>query len=112
MSDFGAVYDYALQLEAAVPPGTMAELEAIRPACLGLTRKQKEEAEKLAEKLAAMSPEDRIKAEAEIAKKKEESRAKAEEAAAKRAAQAQQQTAPASAAAHSAAPHTEPAPKK
>ena len=108
MSDFGAVYDYALQLEATIPPGTMAELEAIRPACLGLTKRQKEEREKL----AAMSPEDRIKAEAEIAKKKEESRAKAEEAAAKRAAQAQQQAAPASPAAHPAAPHTEPAPKK
>ena len=57
MSDFGAVYDYALQLEATIPPGTMAELEAIRPACLGLTKRQKEEREKL----AAMSPEDRIK---------------------------------------------------
>lgn len=108
MSDFGAVYDYALQLEAAVPPGTMAELEAIRPACLGLTKRQKEEQEKL----AAMSPEDRIKAEAEIAKKREESRAKAEEAAAKRAATAQQQAAPASPAAHPAPPHAEPAPKK
>lgn len=108
MSDFGAVYDYALALEASIPPAAMAELEAIRPACLGLTKRQKEEREKL----AAMSPEDRTKAEAEIAKKKEESRAKAEEAAAKRAATAQQQAAPASAAAHPAPPHTEPAPKK
>jgi hypothetical protein len=84
MSDFGAVYDYALMLEASVPAGMMAQFEAIRPAVLGMTPRQKEEAEKL----AAMTPEDRAKAQAEIAKRNEEARAKFEADAAKRAEQA------------------------
>lgn len=97
MSDFGAVYEYALQLEASIPAGTMAELEAIRPAVMGMTKRQTEEAEKL----AAMEPEDRAKAEAEIAAKREEARAKAEEAMRKR---AQAMPAPASAPQAAAAP--------
>jgi hypothetical protein len=83
-SDFGAVYDYALALEASIPAGTMAQFEAIRPAVLGMTKRQKEEAEKL----AAMSPEDRAKAQAEITKRNEEARAKYEADAAAKAEQA------------------------
>lgn len=100
MSDFGAVYDYALALEASIPVGTMAEFEVIRPAVLGLTKRQKEEQDKL----AAMEPEDRVKAEAEIAKRKEEALAKYQEGAAKKAADIQAQ------AQRSAAQHPAPAP--
>jgi len=106
MSDFGAVYDYALMLEASVPAGMMAQFEAIRPAVLGMTPRQKEEAEKL----AAMSPEDRAKAQAEIAKRNEEARAKFEEEAAKRAAAAAPKPAPPPAAPPAPAAH--PAPEK
>jgi len=35
MSDFGAVYDYALALEAAVPASAMAELSKVRPGVMG-----------------------------------------------------------------------------
>jgi hypothetical protein len=84
MSDFGAVLDYAMNLEASMPEAEIAKFEAIRPAAMGMTARQQEEATKL----AAMSPEDRAKAEAEIARKKEENRAKYEEEAAKRQQQA------------------------
>ena len=84
MSDFGAVLEYAMQLEASIPEGEVAKFEAIRPAAMGMTARQQEEANKL----AAMSPEDRAKAETEIARKKEENRAKYEEEAAKRQQQA------------------------
>ena len=94
MSDFGAVYEYALQLEASIPAGMTAEMEAIRPAVMGMTKRQTEEAEKL----AAMAPEERAAAEAKIAVTREENRAKAEEAARKRAADA-------AAAANRPAPH-------
>jgi hypothetical protein len=97
-SDFGAVLDYAMQLEASLPEAEIAKFEAIRPAAMGMTARQQEEATKL----AAMSPEDRAKAEAEIARKKEADRAKYEEEAAKR-----QQQAATRAAAH---PPATPAP--
>ena len=84
MSDFGAVLEYALALEASIPAGDAMKYEAIRPAVMGMTKRQKEEAEKL----AAMTPEDRQKAQTEIDKRNEENRAKYEEEAAKRAAQA------------------------
>ena len=53
MSDFGAVYDYALALEASVPAAAMAEFEKIRPGVLGLTKRQREEAAKAEAKTAA-----------------------------------------------------------
>jgi len=93
MSDFGAVLEYALALEASMPEADATKFEAIRPGVMGLTKRQKAEAEKF----AAMPPEERAKAEAEAAKKKEEARAKLEEDARGRqeqaAAQAQQQAA-------------------
>jgi hypothetical protein len=100
MSDFGAVLDYAMELEAAMPEAEIAKFEAIRPAAMGMTARQQEEATKL----AAMSPEDRAKAEAEIARKKEADRAKYEEEAAKR-----RQQAATRAAAHPPAPTPAPA---
>jgi hypothetical protein len=101
MSDFGAVLDYAMELEASMPEAEIAKFEAIRPAAMGMTARQQEEATKL----AAMSPEDRAKAEAEIARKKEENRAKYEEEAAKRREQAATR-----AAAHPPTPAPAPAP--
>lgn len=106
MSDFGAVLEYAMALEGSIPAGTMAQFEAIRPAVMGMTQRQKEEAEKL----AAMTPEDRAKAQAEIAKRNEEARAKYEEEAAKRAAAAAPKPAPPPAAPPAPAAH--PAPEK
>jgi hypothetical protein len=100
-SDFGAVLDYAMELEASMPEAEIAKFEAIRPAAMGMTARQQEEATKL----AAMSPEDRAKAEAEIARKKEENRAKYEEEAAKRREQAATR-----AAAHPPTPAPAPAP--
>lgn len=38
MSDFGAVYDYALMLEASVPAAAMAELSKVRPGVMGPPR--------------------------------------------------------------------------
>jgi phenylalanyl-tRNA synthetase alpha subunit len=98
MSDFGNLMAYALELEASVPEAAMAKLEAVRPTSMPPTKRQREEAEKL----AAMSPEDRTKAQEEIARKREEARAKAEEetrhrteqAAKEAAAKAHQQEAP------------------
>ena len=87
MSDFGAVLEYALMLEGSIPAGEAAKYEVVRPAVMGLTKRQKEEREKL----AVMTPEDRQKAEAEIAKKREEDRAKFEEEARKRQEQADAQ---------------------
>jgi hypothetical protein len=84
-SDFGTVVDYALMLEGSIPAGDAMKFEAIRPAVMGMTKRQKEEAEKL----AAMEPEDRQKAQAEIAKRNEEARAKFEEDRAKQQAAAQ-----------------------
>jgi hypothetical protein len=55
MSDFGAVWEYALQLEAAMPEAALAKLEDIRPPTLGPTRKQREEAAK-ATPAAAQTP--------------------------------------------------------
>jgi hypothetical protein len=107
MSDFGAVLDYAMTLEASLPEGEMTKFEVIRPGVMGMTARQQEEADKL----AAMSPEDRAKAEVEIAHKKEANRAKYEEEAAKRqqqaAARRQQQAAqhPAPPVAQHPAPH-------
>ena len=102
MSDFGAVYEYALQLEASIPAGMTAEMEAIRPAVMGMTKRQTEEAEKLA---AIEPPEARAKAAADIAAKREEARAKAEEAQRKRVAEAAAATHPAP----TPAPHPAPA---
>jgi hypothetical protein len=48
MSDFGAVWEYAIQLENAMPEAALAKLEDIRPPTLGPTRKQREEAAKAA----------------------------------------------------------------
>jgi hypothetical protein len=100
MSDFGAVLDYAMTLEASLPEGEMTKFEVIRPGVMGMTARQQEEAGKL----AAMSPEDRAKAEVEIAHKKEANRAKYEEEAAKRQAARRQQH-PAPPVAQHPAPH-------
>jgi hypothetical protein len=56
MSDFGAVLEYAMQLEASAPEADLAKLEAIRPAALGPTKKQREELAKAAASKAAASP--------------------------------------------------------
>lgn len=46
MSDFGALLEYAMQLEAEAPAGTIAKLEAIRPATMGATKAEREAAAK------------------------------------------------------------------
>jgi hypothetical protein len=56
MSDFGAVLDYALELEASVPEAAVAKLEAVRPAAMGPTKKQREELAKAASSPASATP--------------------------------------------------------
>ena len=104
MSDFGAVYEYALQLEGSIPAGAMAEMEAIRPAVMGMTPRQTEEAAKLA---AIVNPEERAAAEAKFAAQREEARSKAEDAMRRRVKEA---AAAANRPAPTPAPATHPAP--
>lgn len=44
MSDFGMVYDYALQLEAEMPAPGLAKLAAFRPAFFPPTKEMREKA--------------------------------------------------------------------
>jgi hypothetical protein len=48
MSDFGAVLEYAMQLEAAAPEAAVAKLAEMRPASMGPTKAQREEMAKAA----------------------------------------------------------------
>jgi hypothetical protein len=53
MSDFGAVLDYAMMLEAEAPAAALDKLAAMRPAAMGATKKEREEATKAAHQPAA-----------------------------------------------------------
>jgi len=46
MSDFGAVYDYALALEAEVPEAALAKVKHLRPGMLPETKAMREAREK------------------------------------------------------------------
>lgn len=56
MSDFGAVLNYAMELEASMPEGTLEKFAEMRPAAMGPTKKQREELTRAAADAAGGAP--------------------------------------------------------
>jgi hypothetical protein len=56
MSDFGAVWEYAMMLEAEMPPATLMKFDDVRPAAMGPSKKEREELAKKAQQPATPAP--------------------------------------------------------